>query len=70
MPEMTGPQLVASLQRFQDQIKVLYISGYTADTTLSVEDLPPNAAFLRKPFTLAALLDKVKEMIALKGPVK
>ena len=64
MPEMNGPELITHLQRFQDDIKVLYISGYTADSTLRVEDLPPGTAFLRKPFTLAALLEKVKEMIA------
>lgn len=68
MPEMNGPQLIANLQRFQNEIRVLYISGYTADTTLSIEDLPPDVAFLRKPFTLAALLDKVGEMIAAKRP--
>jgi len=64
MPEMDGPQLVEHLRRLQHEIKVLYISGYAADTTLSVEDLVPGRAFLRKPFTLGSLLDKVKEMFA------
>ncbi len=42
-------------------MKVLYVSGYTDDTTIYSGDLPAGTAFLQKPFTLGSLLDKVKE---------
>jgi PAS domain S-box-containing protein len=64
MPDMDGPMLIEQLRTFQNELKVLYISGYTADANLCEENLAPGTAFLRKPFTLAALQEKVKEMTA------
>lgn len=61
-----GPELVERLRRLQHEIKVLYISGYVADSTIGVEGLAPGGAFLRKPYTRGSLIDKVKEMIAVK----
>jgi hypothetical protein len=44
--------------------KVLFISGYTDDSSMYSGQLPPKTAFLQKPFTLGSLLDKVKEVLA------
>jgi PAS domain S-box-containing protein len=66
MPEMDGLQLVEHLRKLQDGIKVLYISGYTPDVARCAPDLAQGRGFLRKPFTLGALQDKVKELIAVK----
>jgi len=48
-------------------MKVLYVSGYTDDAAIYAGSLPPGTAFLQKPFTLGSLLDKVKEVLAVKA---
>jgi two-component system cell cycle sensor histidine kinase/response regulator CckA len=63
MPQMGGRELVERLQTQGHDMKVLYVSGYTDDTTIYSADLPPGTAFLQKPFTLGSLLDKVKEVL-------
>src|ERR1035438_1362229 len=63
MPHMDGPELVDRLQKQGLNPKVLYVSGYTGDANIHVaKDLPPGTAFLEKPFTLVALLEKVQEV--------
>ncbi|HTW64173.1 MAG TPA: response regulator [Bryobacteraceae bacterium] len=64
MPQMGGRELVERLQTQGHGMKVLYVSGYTDDTTIYSADLPAGTAFLQKPFTLGSLLDKVKEVLA------
>jgi two-component system cell cycle sensor histidine kinase/response regulator CckA len=64
MPQMGGRELVERLQTQGHDMKVLYVSGYTDDTTVYSGDLPAGTAFLQKPFTLGSLLDKVKEVLA------
>jgi two-component system cell cycle sensor histidine kinase/response regulator CckA len=64
MPRMGGPELVDRLQKQGFSPKVLYVSGYTGDTNIhAVQNLPPGTTFLEKPFTLAALLEKVREAL-------
>jgi two-component system cell cycle sensor histidine kinase/response regulator CckA len=64
MPRMGGPELVDRLQKQGFGPKVLYVSGYTGDTNIhAVKNLPPGTTFLEKPFTLAALLEKVREAL-------
>jgi two-component system, cell cycle sensor histidine kinase and response regulator CckA len=64
MPQMGGRELVERLQTQGHDMKVLYVSGYTDDTTIYLGELPAGTAFLQKPFTLGSLLDKVKEVLA------
>lgn len=64
MPRMGGRELVDSLREKGQDMKVLYISGYTDDATVYAAELPPGSAFLQKPFTLSALLDKVRQILA------
>jgi two-component system, cell cycle sensor histidine kinase and response regulator CckA len=64
MPQMGGRELVERLQTQGHDMKVLYVSGYTDDTTIYSGELPAGTAFLQKPFTLGSLLDKVKEVLA------
>jgi CheY-like chemotaxis protein len=63
MPQMGGRELVERLQTQGHDMKVLYVSGYTDDSTIYSGDLPAGTAFLQKPFTLGSLLDKVKEVL-------
>ncbi len=64
MPQMTGRELVDRLTGQGRDMKVLFISGYTDDATVYSGDLPAGRAFLQKPFTLGALLEKVKQVLA------
>jgi len=64
MPQMSGRELADRLREQRRDIKVLYVSGYTDDTTIYAANFPPGTAFLQKPFTLGSLLDKVKEVLS------
>lgn len=63
MPRMGGPELVEHLRARGIDIGVLYVSGYTDDPNIYATKFPPGTAFLAKPFTLAALVDKVRELL-------
>jgi two-component system cell cycle sensor histidine kinase/response regulator CckA len=63
MPEVGGRELVDRFHEMRRDAKVLYVSGYTDDATIYSGKFPPGTAFLQKPFTLGALLDKVKEVL-------
>jgi CheY-like chemotaxis protein len=64
MPRMGGPELVERLRQQGLEMKVLYVSGYTDDPNIYAGKFPPGTAFLEKPFTLAALLDKVRSVLS------
>ena len=63
MPGMSGPELARSLLASQPGIKVILMSGYT--------DLPPalepDWEFLQKPFSPAALCDKLEKLCGASG---
>jgi DNA-binding NtrC family response regulator len=63
MPEVGGRELVDRFHALRSDAKVLYVSGYTDDAGIYSGKFPPGTAFLQKPFTLGALLDKVKEVL-------
>ncbi|HSP67543.1 MAG TPA: response regulator [Bryobacteraceae bacterium] len=58
LPGINGPELARRMQQAAPRLKALYISGYTGGAII-----PPGAPFLAKPFTLAALLEKVRETL-------
>ena len=64
MPRMGGRELADRLRQMGRELKTLYISGYTEDTSVYLADLPAGNAFLQKPFTLSALLEKVRALLA------
>jgi two-component system cell cycle sensor histidine kinase/response regulator CckA len=63
MPEMTGRELASRLKESRPQLKVLYVSGYTADVIGREGVLDPGVAYLPKPFTPAQLSIKVREVL-------
>lgn len=63
LPGMLGPELARKLYATDPKLKVLYISGYTQDESVRAGEYPPGARFLAKPFTLGALLGKVRETL-------
>lgn len=63
MPGMNGSDLTLKLRQNRPDLKVLYVSGYTADalTRLGVEE---DSAFLSKPFSPRTLLEKMNQMLS------
>lgn len=64
MPGMTGTQLVQELRTTLPDLKVLFISGYSSYAANVDEDKTDETAFLIKPFSPTALLEKVSELLA------
>jgi CheY-like chemotaxis protein len=63
MPGISGRTLAERLARTHRRMKVLYMSGYTADTIVRHGVLNAHMAFLNKPFSAADLLKKVRAML-------
>jgi PAS domain S-box-containing protein len=67
MPKVSGRDLADQLIRKRPDLKVLYMSGYTDNAVLNSGILQKEVAFLQKPFTPAALSDKVREVLESDG---
>lgn len=63
LPGMSGPKLAEQAAALQPQIKVLFVSGYTADAILHHGVLDSNVEFLGKPFTPTVLAEKVRKVL-------
>jgi PAS domain S-box-containing protein len=64
MPEMSGADLATRLRAEQPSLRVLYMSGYTADVLDDEALALPHTAFLRKPFGTGELTAAVRELLA------
>jgi PAS domain S-box-containing protein len=63
MPGMSGLELAERLKPERPKMKVLYVSGYTADAVTRRGMSDPTTAFLQKPFAPGALVRKVREVL-------
>ena len=63
MPGMNGRELAERLQSLRPEIKVLYMSGYTDDAVVHYGVLATELKFIQKPFSLASLAGKVREVL-------
>ncbi len=63
MPEMNGRDLARNLQSIQPNIRLLFMSGYTADVITQQGVLDPSVDFIQKPFSPRALGVKIREML-------
>ena len=65
MPEMDGPTLLKAMRARNPDLKIIFVSGYAEDAfDKSVLRDNEQFAFLPKPFALSALVEKVKETMA------
>jgi nitrogen-specific signal transduction histidine kinase len=63
LPHMTGPELAERLRDRQPGLPVLFLSGYTAEALRERGQLPPESAFLEKPFQEKALLRSLRALL-------
>jgi CheY-like chemotaxis protein len=63
LPGINGRELAESLVQNRPELKVIYVSGYTDDESVRAGEYPPGSKFLAKPFTLGALVGKVREAL-------
>ncbi|MET0552497.1 MAG: PAS domain S-box protein [Vicinamibacteria bacterium] len=64
MPEMNGRQLADRIRAQRPETRVLFMSGYTQDAVAERGVSTAGMPFLAKPFSLAALSLRVREVLA------
>ena len=63
LPGLSGPEVVERLKQRWPTVKVLFVSGF-GRTALAERGLGPGPHLLEKPFSPAALLERVEAMLA------
>jgi CheY-like chemotaxis protein len=64
MPKLDGPRLAAKLKSARPGLRILMMSGYTAEVLASQGRLPAGAGFLEKPFLSDTLIRRVREALS------
>jgi len=63
MPEMNGRELAGQITALYPDIRLLFMSGYTADVIAHQGVLDDGVAFIQKPFSMADMTAKVRELL-------
>jgi PAS domain S-box-containing protein len=63
LPGIGGRYIAEALRSKLPELRVVYVSGYTDDEAVRAGWFPPGSLFLEKPFTLSALVNKVRESL-------
>ncbi|MBU1566059.1 MAG: PAS domain S-box protein [Proteobacteria bacterium] len=63
MPEMDGKELAQKLTKLRPGLKIVFMSGYTANAIAHHGILEKGTFFIQKPFTRASMALKVKEAL-------
>jgi signal transduction histidine kinase/CheY-like chemotaxis protein len=61
---LSGRELAEQLQRDRPELRVLFMSGYSADIIATRGVLDPGVTVVEKPFSSADLLGKVRELLS------
>jgi two-component system cell cycle sensor histidine kinase/response regulator CckA len=69
MPGLNGRMLSERLTASRPETRVLFMSGYSDDEILRLGVRKAAAHFIQKPFSVDALLHKIREMLALPGNI-
>jgi len=69
MPEMNGKDLALTVGGYCPDIKVLYMSGYTASVIANHGVLDEGIHFIQKPFAMSTLAQKVREALDACRPI-
>ena len=59
MPKLSGPDLAERIRELSPGVRTLFMSGYNRGHLVPAEDEAKGIGFLEKPFTYAALTQKV-----------
>jgi PAS domain S-box-containing protein len=63
MPEMNGRDLSRQITDLYPDIRLLFMSGYTANVIAHQGVLDDGVAFIQKPFSMADITEKVRELL-------
>jgi len=63
MPVMDGPAMIHALRRIDPKVRVIAASGLSPESHMSRAPTDTVKAFLPKPYTPAALVLKVREVL-------
>lgn len=63
MPNINGPEMVATLREQFPDVKALFMSGYTDDDVIRHGLLEADVSFIQKPFTPVALRHKIRQVL-------
>ncbi|MCF8077419.1 MAG: PAS domain S-box protein [Desulfotignum sp.] len=63
MPEMNGRDLAGQITDLYPDIRLLFMSGYTANVIAHQGVLDDGVAFIQKPFSMADMTEKVRELL-------
>ncbi len=63
MPKMNGRDLTTKVITLHPDIRLLFMSGYTADVIAHQGVLDEGVAFIQKPFPMADMMVKVREVL-------
>ncbi len=63
LPDQNGKRAAEEIMQLYPHLRVLYMSGYTADVIAKHGVLQDGVEFIDKPFTLRALVQRVREVL-------
>jgi CheY-like chemotaxis protein len=68
LPGASGREVARMLAARRSDIRVIYMSGYTSNAIVHHGVLEKGVAFLQKPFSPGALLEKVRKVLGMDTP--
>jgi PAS domain S-box-containing protein len=63
MPEMNGRDLAGQIVHLYPDIRLLFMSGYTSNVIAHQGILDDGVSFIQKPFSMADMMEKVRELL-------
>jgi DNA-binding NtrC family response regulator len=63
MPGISGLEAYRHLLSIKPDVKIILMSGFPDKDALQIENCSPNCTFLKKPFSIQDINDKVNELL-------